>query len=108
MAVSKLYVGNLSYSVSGEQLKELFGKFGDVVEVNVIEGKGFAFVEFSDADSASKAQAELNGQDFEGRSMRVDEARPPKKKSFGGGGGGGRGGYGGGGGGGGRGGFRRY
>ncbi|MBU1075857.1 MAG: RNA-binding protein [Spirochaetes bacterium] len=80
MQGSKLYVGNLDYAVTSEQLDELFGKFGEVKEVNIIEGKGFGFVEMGDQVQAEKAKEELNGTDFNGRTMRVDEARPPKKK----------------------------
>lgn len=109
---NKLYVGNLSYSVTGEQLKELFAQFGEVSQVNIIEGKGFGFVEMASPEAAEKAKTELNGTTFEGRPLKIDIARPPGEKrsgGFGGGGGfrGGRGGSGGGhrGGGGGRGGF---
>ncbi|MBI4040940.1 MAG: RNA-binding protein [Deltaproteobacteria bacterium] len=99
MMGNKLYVGNLSYSVNSQQLEELFGKFGEVVQVNIIEGKGFGFVEMADQEAADKAKTELNGTDFEGRALKIDEARPPKKKNNfrsgggGGGGGGGRGGF---------------
>ncbi len=77
---SKLYVGNLSYSVTNSQLEELFGNYGQVKQVSVIEGKGFAFVEMSDPSEAEKAAEALNGQDLDGRTMRVDEARPPKNR----------------------------
>ena len=99
MKGSKLYVGNLNYAVTNEQLEELFGKYGTVVTVNIIERKGFGFVEMENQDAAQKAMEELNGQDYEGRALKIDEARPPKKR-MGGGGGGGLGGGGGGGGGG--------
>jgi RNA recognition motif-containing protein len=78
MQGSKLYVGNLSYSVTSEQLEELFAKFGAVKQVNVIEGKGFGFVEMSSPEDAEKAKEALDGQAFEGRTLKVDEARPPK------------------------------
>ena len=78
MAGSKLYVGNLRYSVTGDQLKELFGSYGEVTQVNVVEGRGFGFVEMADPQSAQKAREALDGSDFEGRTMRVDEARPSK------------------------------
>ena len=80
MQTSKLYVGNLSYSVTRDDLEELFGSHGEVRDVNVIEGKGFGFVEMSSQSEAEAAQEALNGNDFKGRNMRVDEARPPKKK----------------------------
>ena len=87
MQGSKLYVGNLSYAVSSEQLQELFGGYGEVKQINIIEGKGFGFVEMSDNAEAEKAKEALNGTDFEGRTLRVDEARPPRKKPDRGGGG---------------------
>jgi len=80
MQVSKLYVGNLSYSVTNEQLEELFSSYGQVKEVRVIEGKGFGFVEMSNTAEAEKAKEALDGSDFEGRTLKVDEARPPKDK----------------------------
>ena len=80
MQGSKLYVGNLGYSVTNEQLQELFSNHGEVKQVNIIEGKGFGFVEMSNSEEAEKAKEGLNGTDFEGRSLRVDEARPPKNR----------------------------
>jgi RNA recognition motif-containing protein len=88
MQGNKLYVGNLKYSVSNEQLQELFTNYGNVVNVNIIEGKGFGFVEMSSSDEAEKAKDSLDGQDFQGRIMRVNEARPPRKDREGRGGGG--------------------
>ena len=78
MQGSKLYVGNLGYSVTNEHLQELFSNHGEVRQVNIIEGKGFGFVEMSNSEEAEKAKDGLNGTDFEGRTLRVDEARPPK------------------------------
>lgn len=102
MQVSKLYVGNLNYSVTSDQLKELFGGYGEVKSVNIIEGKGFGFVEMGNPSQAEAARDALNGSDFNGRTMKVDEARPPKDRGDRGdrGGGGDRRGGGGG--------FRRY
>ena len=80
MQGSKLYVGNLTYSVTNEQLEELFANHGSVNEATVIEGKGFGFVEMSSAEEAETAKQALDGTDFEGRTMRVDEARPPKER----------------------------
>ena len=80
MQGSKLYVGNLSYSVTKEQLEELFSNYGEVREVNIIEGKGFGFVEMSNQSEAEKAKGALNGSDFKGRNLRVDEALPPKSR----------------------------
>ena len=78
MQGSKLYVGNLTYSVTNEQLKELFSNYGEVKEVNVIVGRGFGFVEMSNPSEAEKAKEALNGSDLEGRTLKVDEARPPR------------------------------
>ena len=85
MEGSKLYVGNLSYSVTNEQLKELFGQFGEVGDIRVIEGKGFGFVEMATQGDAEKAKKELNGTQFMGRTLKIDEARPQKDKPRGGG-----------------------
>jgi len=104
MPSNKLYVGNLSYSATSAQLEQLFSQYGKVANVNIIGDKGFGFVEMSNANEAQTAKDELNGQDFLGRKIAVDEARPPKQGGGGGrggkGGGGGRCGFGGGGGGG--------
>jgi RNA recognition motif-containing protein len=81
MQVSKLYVGNLKYSVSSQQLEELFGNHGTVKDVRVIDGKGFGFVEMGSAEEAENAREALNGTEFEGRTLKIDEARPPKEKS---------------------------
>ena len=83
MQGSKLYVGNLSYSVTNAELQELFSKYGEVKQVNVIEGKGFGFVEMANQDEAEKAKEALNGMDYKGRAMKVDVARPPKKQNRG-------------------------
>ena len=77
----KLYVGNLDYSVTGDQLRDLFSKAGQVVDAVVISdrntgrSKGFGFVEMPDED-AKKAVAMYNDQDYQGRKLRVNEARP--------------------------------
>ena len=108
----KLYVGNLSYQVDSSSLEQLFGQYGQVVSAQVISdrdtgrSKGFGFVEMSSDEEAQAAVAAMNGQQHEGRTLTVNEARPKEGGAGGGGGGGGgRGGYGGGGGGGGRGGY---
>lgn len=80
MQGSKLYVGNLTYSVDNEQLRELFAPHGEVKQVNVIEGKGFGFVEMSSPEEAEKAKEALNGTEFVGRTLRIDEARPPRER----------------------------
>ncbi|MCY2992561.1 MAG: RNA-binding protein [Planctomycetota bacterium] len=101
----KLYVGNLSYSVSSSDLEKMFGSFGTVESAQVIadresgRSKGFGFVEMSKDEDAQAAIRGLNGQDQDGRPLTVNEARPREERSGGGGGGGHRGGGGGGGGG---------
>src|SRR5262249_54687079 len=105
----KIYVGNLPFSVTESSLSDLFGQHGTVDSCRLItdrdsgRSKGFGFVEMSTDEEAEKAIAALNGQDFEGRPLTVNEARPQEPRSRGFGGGGGGGGFGGGGGG--RGGF---
>lgn len=110
MEGKKLYVGNLTYSVGENQLRDLFSDYGTVASVKVIEQKGFAFVEMGSSEEAQAALDALNQTEFEGRTMHIDEARPMQpRRDFGGSGGrsggsggsygGGRsGGYGGGGG----------
>jgi RNA recognition motif-containing protein len=80
MRGNKLYVGNLSYSAKNSDLQELFADYGEVKEVKIIEGKGFGFVEMSNQTEAEKAKGALDGSDFKGRTLKVDEARPPKSK----------------------------
>jgi RNA recognition motif-containing protein len=101
----KLYVGNLPYSVTESELRELFERHGAIASVSVItdretgRARGFAFVEFEEASSGAAAMQALDGTQLGGRTLRVNEAN--ERGSGGrGGGGGGRGGYGGGGGGG--------
>ena len=106
----KLYVGNLPYSATEQDLQDLFASAGTVESVNVMRdmatgrARGFAFVEMASDDDAQKAIDTLNNREFGGRNLTVNEARP---KTGGGGGGFGGGGGGRGGGGGGRGGNRR-
>lgn len=76
MQGSNLYVGNLSYSVTESQLKDLFANHGEVKEVRVIDGKGFGFVEMTETANAEKAMEALNDTEFEGRTLKVNEARP--------------------------------
>ncbi|MFH2037427.1 MAG: RNA-binding protein [Candidatus Zixiibacteriota bacterium] len=83
MQESKLYIGNLKYTVTNEQLQELCSPYGEVKSVNVIESKGFGFVEFGTSGEAEKAMEALNGQEFEGRVMRVSEARPKENRDRG-------------------------
>ncbi len=107
----KLYVGNLPFSATEEEIRELFEAHGTVNSVSLIKDRetgrmrGFGFVEI-DAASATAAIAAVNGKELGGRALRVNEAEDKPRSSGGGFGGGGRGGYGGaGGGGGGRGGY---
>ena len=78
---AKLYVGNLSYSVTDEQLKELFSEYGEVKQANVIEGKGFGFVEMSAAEDAEKARKALNGTDSQGKGFEDRRSPPPKAET---------------------------
>jgi RNA recognition motif-containing protein len=80
MQGNKLYVGNLNYAVNEDQLKELFENHGTVQSVNIIEGKGFGFVEMSTNEEAEAAKAALNDQEFHGRPLKIDEARPRKPR----------------------------
>ncbi|HXM34825.1 MAG TPA: hypothetical protein VN920_06540 [Pyrinomonadaceae bacterium] len=100
---TKLYVGNLSFRTTGEDLREAFSAAGTVESATVIEdrdsgrSRGFGFVEMATAEEAAAAIEQFNGKEFGGRNLTVNEAKP--RADRGGGGGGGRGGYGGGGGG---------
>jgi RNA recognition motif-containing protein len=112
MSNSKLYVGNLSFKTTEDELRNAFGQFGSVTDVYVAMDKmtgrprGFAFVTMGTAEEAKSAAEKMNGTDLGGRQLTVNEARPKEDRPSGGFGGGGRGfGGGGGGGGGGRGGF---
>ena len=95
----RLYVGNLSFSVTSQGLEELFAQFGAVKDAQVVQdretgrSKGFGFVEMADDNAAQEAISGLNEKEFVGRNLTVNEARPREERS--GGGGGGRG-YGGG------------
>ena len=103
---AKIYVGNLSFNSTEQDLEDMFGEFGTVQSVKIIEdretgrSRGFAFVEMSSNEEAQSAISALNGREIDGRSLTINEAKPQEER----GGGGGRGGYGGGRGGGNRGG----
>ena len=105
----KLFVGGLSFNTTDDGLREGFARFGEIAEAKVItdrdtgRSRGFGFVTFTDEAAAQSAIAEMNGTEFEGRNIKVNEA---EDRGRGGGGGGFRGGRGGGGGRGGRGGDR--
>ena len=94
---TKLFVGNLSFDVVENDLQDLFSQNGPVNEVNVIMDKmtgrarGFAFVTMSTKEGADAAVAALNGKDWKGRALTVNEARPREERPAGGGGGGGYG-----------------
>ena len=86
-----IYVGNLSYQTTEDELRDLFAEFGDVVSAKLIadkftdQSKGFGFVEMSNNSEAKKAMDELNGRDLSGRSITVNEARPRQERPRGGG-----------------------
>ncbi len=83
----KIYVGNLPFSSNEETLKELFEGYGTVESCKIItdrdtgKSKGFAFVEMSTSDEAQEAISNLNNKDFNGRSIRVNEAKPQEKRN---------------------------
>lgn len=95
----KLYVGNLSFNTNNQDLSDLFTTIGTVQSANVIEdrdtgrSRGFGFVEMSNKEDGERAIAELNGKEVDGRTLKVNEAKPQGDRN----GGGGRGGFGGGG-----------
>jgi len=97
---TKLYVGNLSFDTSSEQLQTIFSEAGTVQSASVVEdretgrSRGFGFVEMSTKEEAQAAISALDGKDVDGRNLKVNEAKPRENRSGGGGGG-----YGGGGGG---------
>ena len=100
-----IYVGNLNYQTTDEDVRQLFAQFGTITSAKVItdkftgRSKGFAFVEMADNTEGNNAINGTNNQDFQGRPLKVNEARPREERPRGGGfgGGGGGGGYGGGG-----------
>jgi len=103
----KIYVGNLNFKTTSEQLHDLFSQHGEVVDATVINdretgrSRGFGFVEMKDESAAKEAIDALDGQEFDGRTLRVNESQPRERGSGGGGGrgggrregGGGRGGW---------------
>lgn len=104
-----IYIGNLPYNTTDQELQDLFSQFGEISKISIISdretgrSRGFGFVEMVNDDEGRRAIEELNGKDYGGRALTVNEARPRENRSGGGGGGvggGGRGGYSGGGGGG--------
>jgi len=103
----KLYVGNLAFATSSQDLQELFAQAGTVESASVVEdretgrSRGFGFVEMSSKEEGAAAISQFNGKEVNGRALNVNEAKPREPRSGGGGGrggfGGGRGGFGGGG-----------
>jgi RNA recognition motif-containing protein len=77
MQGSKLYVGSLGLSVNNQDLQDLFSQHDEVREVNIIEGKGFGFVETSNPAEAETAKEAFDGSDCRGLTLKVDEGRPP-------------------------------
>jgi len=92
LANKSLYVGNLTYSTTEDDLRELFEPYGPVGDARVVENRGFGFVDIPEENMAAAIEA-INGKEVGGRTLTVNEARPRPER-----GGGGRGGYGGGGG----------
>jgi RNA recognition motif-containing protein len=76
LASKTLYVGNLNYNTMEQALAELFAGQGHVVDVRIMMGKGFGFVEMASEEEAAQAKEALNGVQLDGRTIRVDEARP--------------------------------
>lgn len=89
---NKLYVGNLSFNTSNQDLQDLFGKAGTVESVNIIEdrdtgrSRGFGFIEMSNTEEAQTAISQFNGQELDGRGLTVNEAKPREPRSNNGGG----------------------
>ena len=83
----KLYVGNLNFEANEDQVRELFGSYGEVQDVKIVmdrftgRSRGFAFVRFDTADSAGKAKEALNGQPFQGKTLVIDWARTEQREA---------------------------
>ena len=88
----KIYVGNIPFQTAGADLEQLFGGFGPVESATVVEdretgrSRGFGFVEMTNQEEGQKAITELNGTDFNGRDLKVSEAKPRENRGGGGGG----------------------
>ncbi len=100
--MKNLYVGNMSFQTTEQELRSIFEPYGEITRIQVMtdrdtgQARGFAFVELADDGEAAKAITELNGKELDGRALNVNEARPKPERSGprgGGGGGRGRGGY---------------
>jgi cold-inducible RNA-binding protein len=83
---AKLFIGNLDYTVTSEELKQIFSEFGNVIDAVVItdretrRSRGFGFVEFGSEDEAKKAIEAMNGKDVKGRKINVNEAKPQENR----------------------------
>ncbi len=99
--MKNIFVGNLSYGATEDAIRSMFEAYGTVDRVSLVtdrdtgQARGFGFVEMSVNSEADRAIAELNGRDFEGRTLNINEARPKENRGFGGGGGNRSGGFGG-------------
>ncbi len=84
----KLFIGNIEWAVTNEQLEELFGQFGEVEEAVIVKdkfsgrSKGFGFVTFTDEAAADKAIADLDGHNLNDRNIVVNEAKPPREDRY--------------------------
>jgi len=85
MSFSKLYVGNLNFRTTEEALKQLFAQHGEVATVNILQGRGFGFIEMATPEAAQDAKGKLNGTEFDGRKLIVNDARPRSERQTGGG-----------------------
>jgi RNA recognition motif-containing protein len=100
--MTNIFVGNLSYQITEDELRNAFSEHGAVERVSIVrdrdtgQPRGFAFVEMTNSDEAANAMQALDGREMDGRALKVNEARPREERGSGGGGGrGGRGGFGG-------------
>ena len=84
---SKLYVGNLSFGTTDQELEQAFSEYGELASAAVVRdrdtdrSRGFGFVEFAQEADAKKAKEAMNGKDFDGRALKVDEARAPRERN---------------------------
>jgi len=80
MSFQKLYVGNLNYKTTEETLKDLFAQFGEVTSVNILQGRGFGFVEMAAPEAAQDAKGKLNSTEFDGRKLIINDTRPQAER----------------------------
>lgn len=83
MATKSLYVGNLSYNTTQEDLKSIFEPWGPVTDARIVQGRGFGFVDLP-AENAAEAIESTNGKEYQGRTVTVNEARPRAERNSGG------------------------